>query len=271
MTIYQTPRPLNIDFILGAVEYHLRCKVQPVTCTEISSLGNPISLGRSLRFFLLVIAIFLLTSCGNGNRINRYPLLVASDLSTSSSDLITLSNSNDPTVRYAVSHNPSTPPAILNRLSNDEDLNVAFSVIGNPNTPETDVINLQEKIINSSKFGHLRPELLRELQLREFTKKIMKVFVDIDIVFDVYKKAQEYRGEIRIDITRTVEFENISFKIYKKTQKNTKKYKRVGFTKIFNPGFPRWMTNLMTCFADSAIRINAIPSALRANPMSPGG
>ena len=37
------------------------------------------------------------------------------------------------------------------------------------------------------------------------------------------------------------------------------------------PGFPRWMTNLMTCFADSAIRINAIPSALRANPMSPGG
>ena len=38
-----------------------------------------------------------------------------------------------------------------------------------------------------------------------------------------------------------------------------------------NPGFPRWMTNLMTCFVDSAIRINAIPSALRANPMSPGG
>ena len=38
-----------------------------------------------------------------------------------------------------------------------------------------------------------------------------------------------------------------------------------------DPGFPRWMTNLMTCFADSAIRINAIPSALRANPMSPGG
>ena len=37
------------------------------------------------------------------------------------------------------------------------------------------------------------------------------------------------------------------------------------------PGFPRWMTNLMTCFADSAIRINAIPSALRANPRSPGG
>ena len=37
------------------------------------------------------------------------------------------------------------------------------------------------------------------------------------------------------------------------------------------PGFPRWMTNLMTCFVDSAIRINAIPSALRANPMSPGG
>ena len=39
----------------------------------------------------------------------------------------------------------------------------------------------------------------------------------------------------------------------------------------YKPGFPRWMTNLMTCFADSAIRINAIPSALRANPMSPGG
>ena len=39
----------------------------------------------------------------------------------------------------------------------------------------------------------------------------------------------------------------------------------------FKPGFPRWMTNLMTCFADSAIRINAIPSALRANPRSPGG
>ena len=39
----------------------------------------------------------------------------------------------------------------------------------------------------------------------------------------------------------------------------------------FQPGFPRWMTNLMTCFVDSAIRINAIPSALRANPMSPGG
>ena len=37
------------------------------------------------------------------------------------------------------------------------------------------------------------------------------------------------------------------------------------------PGFPRWITNLMTCFGDSAIRINAIPSALRANPMSPGG
>ena len=40
---------------------------------------------------------------------------------------------------------------------------------------------------------------------------------------------------------------------------------------FIEPGFPRWMTNLMTCFADSAIRINAIPSALRANPMSPGG
>ena len=38
-----------------------------------------------------------------------------------------------------------------------------------------------------------------------------------------------------------------------------------------NPGFPRWITSLMTCFGDSAIRINAIPSALRANPMSPGG
>ena len=43
------------------------------------------------------------------------------------------------------------------------------------------------------------------------------------------------------------------------------------FAEEFKPGFPRWMTNLMTCFADSAIRINAIPSALRANPMSPGG
>ena len=42
-------------------------------------------------------------------------------------------------------------------------------------------------------------------------------------------------------------------------------------TSYIEPGFPRWMTNLMTCFADSAIRINAIPSALRANPMSPGG
>ena len=41
--------------------------------------------------------------------------------------------------------------------------------------------------------------------------------------------------------------------------------------KSIEPGFPRWMTNLMTCFVDSAIRINAIPSALRANPMSPGG
>ena len=41
--------------------------------------------------------------------------------------------------------------------------------------------------------------------------------------------------------------------------------------RAIEPGFPRWMTNLMTCFADSAIRINAIPSALRANPMSPGG
>ena len=37
------------------------------------------------------------------------------------------------------------------------------------------------------------------------------------------------------------------------------------------PGFPRWIIDLMTCFDDSAIRINAIPSALRATPMSPGG
>ena len=44
-----------------------------------------------------------------------------------------------------------------------------------------------------------------------------------------------------------------------------------GLKRDGQPGFPRWMTNLMTCFADSAIRINAIPSALRANPMSPGG
>ena len=37
------------------------------------------------------------------------------------------------------------------------------------------------------------------------------------------------------------------------------------------PGFPRWITDLMTCFGDSAIRINAIPSALRANPVPPSG
>ncbi len=39
----------------------------------------------------------------------------------------------------------------------------------------------------------------------------------------------------------------------------------------YEPGFPRWITDLMTCFADSAIRINAIPSALRANPVPPSG
>ena len=37
------------------------------------------------------------------------------------------------------------------------------------------------------------------------------------------------------------------------------------------PGFPRWITDLMTCLGDSAIRINAIPSALRANPVSLDG
>ena len=47
--------------------------------------------------------------------------------------------------------------------------------------------------------------------------------------------------------------------------------RRESIAQSIYPGFPRWMTNLMTCFADSAIRINAIPSALRANPMSPGG
>ena len=44
-----------------------------------------------------------------------------------------------------------------------------------------------------------------------------------------------------------------------------------GESKRVEPGFPRWITDLMTCFADSAIRINAIPSALRANPMPPSG
>ena len=38
-----------------------------------------------------------------------------------------------------------------------------------------------------------------------------------------------------------------------------------------NPGFPRWIANLMTCLADSAIRINAIPSSQRASPVSPVG
>jgi len=39
----------------------------------------------------------------------------------------------------------------------------------------------------------------------------------------------------------------------------------------YYPGFPRWITNLMTCLGDSAIRINAIPSSQRAIPVSPGG
>jgi hypothetical protein len=39
----------------------------------------------------------------------------------------------------------------------------------------------------------------------------------------------------------------------------------------FNPGFPRWVTNLMTCLVDFAIRINAIPTPQRANLVSPGG
>ena len=43
------------------------------------------------------------------------------------------------------------------------------------------------------------------------------------------------------------------------------------FDEWFRPGFPRWITDLMTCFADSAIRINAIPSVLRANPVPPSG
>ena len=41
--------------------------------------------------------------------------------------------------------------------------------------------------------------------------------------------------------------------------------------KLRKPGFPRWITNLMTCLVDSAIRINAIPTPQRANLVSPGG
>ena len=41
--------------------------------------------------------------------------------------------------------------------------------------------------------------------------------------------------------------------------------------KMIKPGFPRWITKLMTCLGDSAIRINAIPSSQRAVPVSPGG
>ncbi len=43
------------------------------------------------------------------------------------------------------------------------------------------------------------------------------------------------------------------------------------FERGINPGFPRWIANLMTDLGDSAIRINAIPSSQRSKPVSPGG